>query len=306
MTTPVHPIEQWLNERGIDFVLADVNLNRIDVVASQSNQVRFQPVIREVVQNYTRAMKRGDVFPPLVGNMNGNPDRIVLIDGINRAEAARQVGRESFSMYLVDVDKPTLQILSYEANPRLNGRENTLEEREAHAVHLVGTGMTAARAAVVVGLPANAVANAMRLQAADERFSRLGLAKGLKLPPTLRRRLNGLNLDPTLVAVVRGVCDGKLGHGEVEKTIAAVNALGSEDEQLARVAEMATVNVTAKERGKRGMTARKVLFIHAAPLIQIDPAMLRMSAFDDADRDLMRGKISELADRLAELDDALQ
>ena len=80
-------IEDELSKRGITFTFeAKVSPEEFDRERSRNNQARFEALDEAQVETYTEAMKRGDVFPPVVAYKRAG--LYVVVDGNHRLEAA--------------------------------------------------------------------------------------------------------------------------------------------------------------------------------------------------------------------------
>lgn len=307
----LHPTEQWLQERGIDYVLVEVNLDEIDVEASHHNQVRFAPLTVDTIDQYARAMKRGDQFPPLLGRRLQN-GRIILGDGNHTSAAALRVGKSTFSCFLVDCTEDVFLQLSFEANVRLNGRENTMDERKSHAINLVSRGVKPADAAHTVGLTTLQVNNALRLKDTDFRLSSLGLVKALKLPESVRRKLGQIKMDPTLMAVTKGLTSDKIAHKDLESLVPEVNALGSEQEQLIHVksvTEWTPAKAGEKPTGRKThISPMHSLNMHGSALMNVEAKSLRyaLNGAEESTRLSIRQRLAALGEHVEALQQELR
>lgn len=310
MTTTVkHPVEQWLNERGVDFVLVDLDLSEIDSDASLHNQVRILSLDPETVEKYVRAMKRGDQFPPLLGRRLQD-GRVILGDGNHTHAALLKVGTSRFPVYLVDTTDAIFREISFEANVRLNGRENTMEERKLHAVNLVNSsGYKPSDAAKAVGLSTQQVTNALRVHETDLRMTSLGLAKALKLPDSVRRRLGSIKLDPVLITTAKAVVEGKITARELDKVVTEIGTIGSQDEQIAHVNTVAnwTQSKAGVKRKGTNLSPMHVLNLHGSALMKVDADTLRFSlaGTEPHTRLAVKQRIEDLKSHLDKLETGL-
>lgn len=166
--------ERLLAEFGLDWELQSIPITQIDRTASLANQARFEPVQDALVERYTTALKTSAVFPPvLVGIVGG---KYVIADGNHRFLAHEAGDKDTILAYTFTIPKSDFSTLSALANARLNGAENTLTERLAHANSAVNNGALPKDAAIQFGVTPNALATYRKAEAVRMRLTSLGIA----------------------------------------------------------------------------------------------------------------------------------
>lgn len=166
--------ERLLAELGLDWELQRIPITQIDRTASLANQARFEPVQEALVERYTTALSQGAVFPPIiVGIVNG---KYVVADGNHRFLANEAADRDSILVYSFTISRDDFTTLSALANTRLNGAENTMSERLAHANDAVNRGANSVDAAIQFGVTPNALATYRKAEATRLRLTALGMS----------------------------------------------------------------------------------------------------------------------------------
>lgn len=145
--------EALLEELGLTYKLEYVELSEIDRKASRQNQARITPIVEERAERYARAVLDGAVFPAGLIGRNGT-GRLVIADSNHRDEAFLRAKQLGCWAYVFEYEtEEQFRAVADTANARLNGAENTLEERLMHAVYAInnsGITRSAAEPAVLL------------------------------------------------------------------------------------------------------------------------------------------------------------
>jgi hypothetical protein len=227
-------VEDWLDSKGVKWTFAGlIEPSSFDADKSLTNQARFVPVDDKRVDEYADAMRRGDVFPPVVAH--GRSGRYIIVDGNHRLQAAIKA-HKPLGTYLVTADAATLVLLSYEANTR-HGLPTSEDERIAQALYLVDNGSSNRIAAATLNLPLRLVDKAVNTRSYGQRFVELNVPRLTieKLSEPVKRRLAMVNTDEGLLALLDVVVGAKLSSSEVADVVTQINAHRSATKQLAYV-----------------------------------------------------------------------
>lgn len=224
---------QQLHARAMKFNRMVVSFEAIDLEASERNQARLLPIHEETVELYEAAMRDGAVFPPIV--VNGTKAPFVVLDGNHRIRAAINTGFDSAEMLVVtDASKAAMELYTYEANAK-HGLPTTVEERVVQGVYLVSLGNAAIDVAKALSISERKLWNAMAAYRSRQRLERLGVASNWS--PGQLQRFGSVRSDVVVAPLVRLASAARLAVSDIEPMIVSVNALHTETEQLAFVAE---------------------------------------------------------------------
>jgi hypothetical protein len=195
--------EALLDELGLQWHLDLIKLDDIDRERSLANQARFAPLSDELLERYERSERAGAVFPAIIVGENGKA-KYVVADGNHRSEVGRRIAtRELIWSYVFQYGSDSeFQNVAYMANARLNGQQNSLEERVAHAAHFVARGVPIAEAAVLLGVTARQISIYRSAQRARQRFEEL------KINPSTYAAIS----DNTIVDISGACADDSLRH----------------------------------------------------------------------------------------------
>jgi len=167
-------IESHLNELGIEWQYHEsVSTARINYKKSLENQARIEEALNvELVRQYRDSMKSGSKFPAAVVYQDG-PDYIG-IDGNHRFEGFAQAKIKTIDLYEVKATPEDRMLLTYSLNT-LNGRPQSEDDRDAHAVTLIHRGLKREVVSQTLNIPMRRVDEAIAIDKAHLRANQLGM-----------------------------------------------------------------------------------------------------------------------------------
>lgn len=230
--TASNSIESWLiSHPGVTATqhIAQLRLADIDLVASITNQSRFEPINEPTVERYVAALNDGAVFPAIIvrqvpGGRADGEDQLVIIGGNHRGRAHLDAGRKTIEAFLVACDDLTALEVAYGDNAT-HGLPPTENERLAHALVLVDRGRTAADAARTVGIDPQRVTRRLAAVGVDKRAGRCSCAPELlQVAEAVRPRLASLRDDRLFTKVVRTLATEDIPVVDALKMIGDLNA----------------------------------------------------------------------------------
>jgi len=168
-------LESHLNDLGIPYqYLESVPLSRVNLKRSQENQARIaeKPLDADLVRQYRDAMKAGAKFPAAVVYEDGT--EYIGVDGNHRFAAFDAAKVKTVDLYEVLTTPEDRVLLTYSLNT-LNGRPQSEEDRDAHAVTLIHRGLTREVVAHTLNIPVRRVDEAVLLHKTHLRANQLGV-----------------------------------------------------------------------------------------------------------------------------------
>lgn len=289
-------MEEWIASHGAGFSLQTIRLSDINQEASLANQARFQALDTEVVLNYAAAMERGDRFPPIV--VHAVRGELVVVDGNHRVAAADLAEQPAIDAYVVgNISDQTVQMMTFEANAR-HGLPSTTDERVAHGLFLIDSGVSVKDAAAMVSVAFNTLMKEAQAARADARLARLNVDRWTSIPRSTRVRLENLRNDSVFRLLGDLTVRAKLTGPEVNDIVSAANKAGTETEAIAIVAKAeaaAATRVKSTAGGRTRMpTSVNRLSRSLAFTDGIDPVELRKasSGYTQTERDAMASRIN--------------
>jgi hypothetical protein len=298
-------IEAWLQRRGVKYAPASgIPMSMIDTKRSRQNQARRDAIVPESVERFATAMRQGRVFPPIVVYPVGN--RVVIVDGNNRHEAALKVKRESIQGIVIDptTDSDTIQLLTVEANTS-HGVTPSLDWRLQQAFYLCSLGHEDDVAAEAAGVTATQLGNARKAREAERRAKDGGVYGFADIGSTAKVYLNALKLEPVFLQAARLVTVQRYTVEQVANLCRAVKAGHSESEQLAIIREQADLNGAEarllKESKKRISSPKGALASGIGMIEQCDPVALVNQIRTIEDRDEVNRRLKKAEEKLLQL-----
>lgn len=234
----------------------DLPLAEIDMVASITNQSRFEPIDQPTVDRYIAALEDGATFPSIIVRQikQQRTTQLVILGGNHRARAHLDAGRTTIDSWLITCDDLTALEISYGDNAT-HGLAPTHAERLAHALVLVDRGRSAADAARTVGIDPQAVHRRLAAQGVEKRAARAGvIAELAQLPQTIHPRLASLRGDQLFARVVRTFATERITSVEGIRIIADLN----EQPTTKAAVELLEVNVDEHRRRDGATVGRTV------------------------------------------------
>lgn len=298
-------IEAWLQRRGVRYAPATgIPMSMIDTKRSRQNQARRDPIVSESVERFAAALKVGRQFPPIVVYPLGN--RLVIVDGNNRHEAAFRSKREFIYGIVIDerTDSDLIQLLTVEANAG-HGVTPPLEWRIRQAFHLVSIGHSDETASEAAGVSVSQLRNARAAQEAEGRAKILRINGFTDLPATSKQYMNGIKLEPVFFAAGKLAADAKLSIEQVRDMCRAVKTGRTESEQLAIVAQqhklLIAENAAKKALTKRVNSPKNSLVAGIGLITNCDPKALVSQIRTIHDRDVIKARLKDMEDKLLEI-----
>jgi hypothetical protein len=295
-------VKNWLDKHGIkDYELVTVTLSDIDRDESLRNQSRVStPVIGEAVERYATAMKKGDVFPPVV--TFSKPPRSkkphdVLIDGNQRYHAAEAAGKNSLETFRLNgISERDITILTFAANVE-HGMPSSEKDRMVHAEYLVETaGLQSAEAARMLGLAENKVQKMMHTRQLEKRLVELGVRQSFT--PRTKERLAAVRNDVVLLDVVDFIYEYQVDDYELSPVVTKINKKRNEADQLEVLNEERAIRGPSKKTATPEPKSARSLNSVLGRLLSFDPARLENSKMSDEYKDMLLERITAALDHL--------
>lgn len=260
--------EALLRELGLDFELRFVAFDEIDNAASLRNQARIEPLTEERVDRYAASRAAGAVFPATIVGRNGKK-KLITADGNHRHAALRQSHDDGTWAYVFKYSSDgEFRGIADLANARLNGAENSLQERLMHAAHHVDNGVPLNKAGALFGVTAKQISAYQAAQKARARLHDLGIhARSYSdLSDSTLGVLSGAAVDdalrPALAAIRSGIKITDIKSALREASKEARSDRERTERQLAAIKELeeshskASASVLVKGEQKKRDTTR--------------------------------------------------
>lgn len=231
MTTNAQ-IEQLLNAHECTWEhQAALELRRIDLIASITNQSRFEPIDQPTVDRYIAALDDGATFPAIVvrriPTKSKAPDQLVILGGNHRARAHIDHGAKTIAAYVVDCDDLVALEIAY-ADNATHGLPPTDAERIAHALVLIDRGRSISEAARTVGVSHNKIRARLNAHQSEQRAAKAGVsAEFSQLAESAQASLAAVKDTRVFVKLVRTIHHHGIGSGPagVQRLVGGVNKL---------------------------------------------------------------------------------
>lgn len=303
-------VEAWLQRRKVKYAPPiAIPMAMIDEKRSRSNQARKDSLVVESVERFATSFRAGKQFPPIVVYPLGN--KLVIIDGNNRQEAAKRAKKEFIWGIIIDekTDGDLIQLLTVEANAS-HGVTPELSWRMKQAMHLMSIGHPEALAAEASGVTALQMKNHKATVEADARARALRITGFSDLSASVKVILNPVRSEPVFHAIGKLAADQKLGVEPCRDITREVKKGRSEAEQLAIVAEFAQgydVESAIKKAMRRGPSSPKNAVASACGLLdKCDPDALVAQILTAHDRDVIKDRLDKTVDKILEIQVAME
>jgi hypothetical protein len=224
-------IEQMLRDQfKVDYTfLSGVSTTQINMERSRTNNARFEALNEGAKKAYVAALKRGDVFPPIIayrGN-RGTAKKLTVGDGNHRVAAHHEVG-VPLDVYELDPATPaaTITMITMVCNTK-NGLPLTPDERIDHAVSLTDNKVSHKDAAEMMGITENKLRTALHVREADKRANAAGIDVRVweGLTKSARARLNGITTDGVLKEAATLAHDARFNTVEVNAVVTELRTM---------------------------------------------------------------------------------
>jgi hypothetical protein len=301
-------VEAWLQRRGVRYAPpTGIPMDMIDTKRSRNNQARKDPIVEDSVKRFTNALKAGRMFPPIVVHRLGpESNRLVIVDGNNRHEAAILAKREYIYGIVIDekTDSDLIQLLTVEANAS-HGVTPPLDWRLRQAFHLVSLGHGDDMSAEAAGVTTQQLRNARSAREAEQRAAALRIHKFNELPGTSKQLLNAVKMEPVFYAAAKLAADNALSIEQVRDICRAVKTGRSESDQLSIVAEQQRLliaeNAAKKAQSKRVNSPKNALVAGIGLVMNLDPRALVGQIRTTHDRDLIKDRLRQMENKILEI-----
>jgi hypothetical protein len=298
-------VEAWLQRRGVRYAPATgIPMNMIDEKRSRQNQARRDPLVVESIDRFQAAMKVGRLFPPIVVYPLGN--RLVIVDGNNRHEAAKRQKREHIYGIVIDeaTDSDLITLLTVEANAS-HGVTPPLDWRIRQAFHLVSIGHGDEVSAEAAGVSLTQLRLARAAKEAEDRAKILRIHGFVDVSSTAKQYLNGIKLEAVFYAAAKLACEAHLTIEQVRLMCAAIKRGRSEPDQLAIVAEqhrlLVAENAAKKATNKKVTSPKNTLVAGIGMVASIDPKSLVSQIRTVHDRDVIKARLEAMVNKILEI-----
>ncbi len=176
--------EQALNRQGVTWEYMDkLEIDQIDTNKSLRNQARLdEPKSQDLIESYKDLQKQGYEAPPIVVWRPGR-GKFIICDGNQRTHAKIELGISTTDAYYVkNIDKKTIDRLTWVFNNLVNGRRLTREECFQHALSYVREyGVPSSEAAKEWGLSARTLEDKLRVENSKDKLRE----RNVKITPAL-------------------------------------------------------------------------------------------------------------------------
>lgn len=303
--------EAWLQRCGVQYAPPTaIPMHMIDEKRSRANQARRDPLVPESVERFTTSFRAGRPFPPIVVYPVGN--RLVIVDGNNRHEAAKRAKKESIYGIIISAETTSemITLLTVEANAS-HGATPPLDWRVTQAFHLVSLGHGDERSAEAAGITITQLRNARSAREAEQRAKALRIHGFVDIPMTGKQYLNGIKLEQVFHSAAQTAVNSKLTIDQIRDMCRKVKAGRSEHEQLAILAEaqelLLVENAAMKVLNSRRVSSPKTSLVTGIGLLnKIDPSALVNQIRTTADRDLVMERLKDLETKILDLQVAME
>lgn len=304
-------VENWLRSLDIDFTgPVPVPLDSFDFRASKANQARDEALVDEAVENYSQAIKSGDILPAVVTYRRGG--RYVLIDGVNRLEAARKEGVDSVFVYeVLGCSSETIQFLTATANSS-NGYAVDRAWKLQQSIQLMAIGWPIEKVSKGLHLPVNSILRHQKMRDGDARARTLRIQGWGDLSNKHREILSRLRLDSTLSRVAEVVSAANVSaNQELASFVTTVNKIANEAEAVAHVQawgadQLAHARELQRMGRKRHVANPKTgILTGLGKVANFDVRTVNISFATDADRSALSQRCRETIAHLVRIESKL-
>lgn len=234
-----HPdTERLLEARSVRFEFVDaLALDEIHEPTSTEQQYRVEVYDPATVTRYKADLTAGDRFPPFIVRRRNKTGGFVLLSGMHRWHAARELGWPAFPAYIVRCTPAVGRLISFDAN-RTHGKALSPSELGELAARLVELDdMSVEDAAHTVGATVQQVGTALAAHRCDRRAAEVADLDTTHLALTLRATLARVADDHVFGDTVELVVTHNLGGGAAQQLVAQLQRL-DRPEALQRVREV--------------------------------------------------------------------
>lgn len=222
-----HPdTERLLAGRGARFEYVDaLPLDEIHEPTANDQQYRVEIFDAATVARYRVDLAQGDQFPPLIVRRRNKTGGYVLLSGMHRWHAARELGWPAFPAYIVRCTPATGRLISFDAN-RTHGKPLSPSELGELAARLVELdGMSPDDAAHTVGASKSQVGTALAAHRCDRRAAEIADLDTTHLSLSLRSVMNTITDDVVFGDAAELIVTHNLGGGAAQQLASQLQKL---------------------------------------------------------------------------------
>ena len=306
-------VEAWLQSHGVSYApptLMDMNL--VDERRSRANQARPTAIVNDSVERFAQAIRNGAAMPPIVVYPTAN--KVVIIDGNNRHEAYKKARATQILTIVISesTSSELIQLLTVEANTR-HGVTPDNSWRIEQGLALTALGFTDEQAAAACSVTKHSLVVARILRRSDARAKSLRIAEFNTLAASLRTKLGALKEDAVFSQAARLVISSGMIGVEVDKLVRELKSFRSEADRLRHISEISVQReveaATKKVMGRNSSTvssSKHSLVTGIGKVMAVDPGEIQRQILTEHDRDLLKERLKKLADRVLDLQVALE
>lgn len=166
--------EDKMKQFGLDWDVQDIPIGQIKI---KENIARHKPVNDDLILDYSMSMTKGDVFPRVVLNKNGNG--YYPFGGHHRIPAAELAGFDTVQAYVVkSSDADTITYLPMALNRGHGARQERKEAIKNAVAAMIGSGRSAEWASDIFGIKKDVLQNEVRIVEIRKGFELKGIDHG--------------------------------------------------------------------------------------------------------------------------------
>lgn len=314
MTTTNAQIEQLLNDLDCTWEHVDaLALGSIDLIASITNQSRFEPIDQPTVDRYVAALADGATFPPVIVRRippvsTKHKAQLIIAGGNHRARAHLDAGHKTIPAYVVTCNDLVALEIAY-ADNATHGLPPTTSERLTHALALIERGRTIAAAARTVGIDPPRLYQHIDTAKAAKRAANLGLTEQFsRIGITIQHRCAAIRDDRILSRVIRTITDERMGQLASQQMITSVNAAPT----IAKAMDAIDLHIRdwhnrpGTRQAARGASAHTTLLVNLGITQHLKPADVIAGAVTAREREQLHQALVAGARHLMAIDRHLQ
>lgn len=313
-------LEKWLSDQGFTWNLVlGVPLADFDEEKSLHNQARVgHPINTATVTRYVTAMGNGDVFPAIIAADTGRQrDLYMIVDGNHRFQAAKEAGAKTIDAYIITgADPAGITMLTFRANTK-HGLPTSTEDRIHQGLYMIDSGISAADAAMQLGIKVTQLRAAAALAAVDRRAVEAGISPQSwdRLSSGARTRLGQIPMDDVFAEMAKLAVDARLKTEDVNDAVGTINRLRTTAKQKAYVQELRGVHASALQtggrlnqpgRGRQPTSGRTMLALALGQIDGLPGAESIAERMTEADRQAYLVKVEKSLRKLESIRDELK
>ena len=226
--------QEILVQSGLNYQARMVKLSEVDWEASRDNQARLDsPLVSDLVETYTSALKGGAKFPAMIFARNGKSKGLVIWSGNNRGAAYKSLGYKEVPGVVVECDDEVESDLLPRQFNITGGRGLTTAERSSHAMMAMDFhGLSAAEAAKRFMVSREALSSAIRCKNVRDRLESLRIKPGHMKNAHFQALSKVADNDSVLEALGRVAVTKKLTASQLDELVNSTRKGKTESSRL--------------------------------------------------------------------------